>query len=81
MNIVVRVVFSYVKDVLNHVIDDLEHFMRTLFEMTSARKEMEKKSTKSPRKKSEGTKWTIPYVTVCVFSVNSCFEKEGTDAS
>ncbi|XP_041378975.1 sarcoplasmic reticulum histidine-rich calcium-binding protein-like [Gigantopelta aegis] len=45
-----------VEDILNHVIDDLEGFMRVLYEMAAARKELDKRTKKSARKKQNDRK-------------------------
>jgi hypothetical protein len=39
------------QDLLNHVIEDLESFMRKLFEVNAARKELEKIMKKTPKRK------------------------------
>lgn len=40
---------------MNHIIDDMEQFMRTLYEVSAAKKELDKKMTKSlKRKKTDG---------------------------
>lgn len=47
-------VCAWLQDILNHVIDDLDDFIRLLKTTTAAWNELEKKKKKSKRKKHDG---------------------------
>ena len=57
---------TIIQDILNHVIDDLEEFMRYVKDKAAAWNELEKRSKKSKRKKHDGRSGVCVNMCMCV---------------
>ena len=55
-------IFLHLQDILNHVIEDLDEFIKLLKTKTAAWNELEKKKKKSRRKKHDGMCTYIEHV-------------------